>query len=184
MLTRKTGTGAPKETGKGQGEGYTCNIGFQKTGMGSPDYITALAAVVAPMIQKFEPEILFISAGFDCGEGDRLGKMLVSSEGFALMLHGLQKSIPSGKVVCALEGGYYLDATSEGVASCVRVLLGEIPAIPNIVCHVHPVAAYDILTTIKVHKKKWDCFSPGITKLLEDATKISTNIAEFENMTI
>jgi hypothetical protein len=88
--------------------------------------LTIVRQVLAPIAREFQPDILFLSAGFDCAQGDPLGGMEVSSDGFGHLTRALMQSVPQhSRVVMALEGGYNVRAVSEGVVSCVRALLGD-----------------------------------------------------------
>ncbi len=65
-----------------------------------------------PIAQEFKPELILVSAGFDCAKGDPLGGMKLSPEAFGHMTKMLLDS-NGGGVVLALEGGYNLKSISE-----------------------------------------------------------------------
>jgi histone deacetylase 6 len=67
-----------------------------------------------------------VSAGFDAAEGDPLGEMRVSPDGYAHMTSRLL-GLAGGRVVLVLEGGYNLEAIALSSAACLRVLLGDSP---------------------------------------------------------
>jgi acetoin utilization deacetylase AcuC-like enzyme len=76
-------------------------------GSGDAEYLDAFDRVVEPAVQRFEPELLLVSAGFDAAAGDPLGGMRVSEDGFrelARRCAGL-----SDRVAAVLEGGYNLE---------------------------------------------------------------------------
>jgi acetoin utilization deacetylase AcuC-like enzyme len=77
-------------------------------GSGDAEYLDAFDRVVGPAVQRFDPELLLVSAGFDAAAGDPLGGMRVSEDGFrelARRCAGL-----SDRVAAVLEGGYNLEA--------------------------------------------------------------------------
>lgn len=127
FFSHSKGTGAVPDIGKGKGAGYNINIPIEKKHLGDLEYYLAFSKIIVPIIQEYEPEMIFISAGFDCGGGDLLGPMDVSKEGFGVFTELLRASIPNHKVVLALEGGYTLKVTSSGMLSCVQVLSGTYP---------------------------------------------------------
>lgn len=52
---------------------------------GNSEYVYAYTRLLEPIIKKFAPELIFISAGFDSARGDPLGKCEVSPTGFAFL---------------------------------------------------------------------------------------------------
>jgi histone deacetylase 6 len=146
------GTGKVGEVGIGKGEGKTVNVPFLASGMGDADYYTAFKYVFVPIAKEFEPELIIISAGFDCVKGDKLGPMSVTKVGFENMLSMLLQV--NSKVVCALEGGYSLEPTAEAALSCVNILLG---ATPSIIPDLIPTKRgfMDIQAAINTQQKYW-----------------------------
>ena len=96
--------------------------------MGDAEYLAAFDQVLLPIARSFRPELVLVSAGFDAAGGDLLGEMRVTPDGFAAMTARLQ-SLAGGRCALALEGGYNLEAISRSAAACLRVLLGEEPAV-------------------------------------------------------
>jgi histone deacetylase 6 len=121
------GSGSVLEVGKGKGKGYNVNIPLTgKEEYGDVEYMLATTKIILPILLEWKPELIVISAGFDAVKGDPLGKMGVTPNGFAQMLHVL-KTFANGRIVCALEGGYNQEETAKCVVACLRVLLGESP---------------------------------------------------------
>jgi len=118
------GTGKVNEIGKGKGVGFTVNVPFLCNGMHDGDYYRCFKHVFIPIAKEFNPDLVIISAGFDCADGDALGPMKVTPKGFENMLSMLLP-LANGKVVCALEGGYSLKPSAKAAAACMRILLGE-----------------------------------------------------------
>ncbi|XP_023189766.1 histone deacetylase 6 isoform X1 [Xiphophorus maculatus] len=109
--------------GSGRAEGRNINLPWNKTGMSDADYITAFQQVLLPVAYEFQPQLVLVSAGFDAAAGDPKGEMCVRPQCFHILTHMLM-SLAEGRLVLALEGGYDLQATAEGVAACVTALLG------------------------------------------------------------
>jgi acetoin utilization deacetylase AcuC-like enzyme len=117
------GTGAADDAGAGAGLGYTVNVPWP-SGMGDADFLAAFDRLLLPIAERFRPDLVLVSAGFDAADGDLLGGMRVSPAGYAAMTERLGR-LAGGRIVLALEGGYNLDAISRSAAACLRVLLGE-----------------------------------------------------------
>ena len=80
---------------------------------------------ILPAIDRFKPDILFISAGFDSRIGDPLGQFQLTDEDFVLLTRHLLESARThcqGRLVSVLEGGYNL----AGLASAVTAHVGEL----------------------------------------------------------
>jgi acetoin utilization deacetylase AcuC-like enzyme len=119
------GSGAETETGSGPGEGYTVNVPLP-TGSGDEAYVKAFEEVLKPKALSFRPDFVFISAGFDAHDGDPLGGMKVTTDGYARLTRivtGIADQCCEGRVVSVLEGGYNTKAVAESVEAHLRVLL-------------------------------------------------------------
>jgi acetoin utilization deacetylase AcuC-like enzyme len=76
-------------------------------GSGDAEYFEAFAQVVEPVVERFEPELLLVSAGFDAHVDDPLGDMRVSEDGFRELARRCRAL--SDRVAAVLEGGYSLE---------------------------------------------------------------------------
>jgi acetoin utilization deacetylase AcuC-like enzyme len=117
------GTGNEWEIGTGPGRGFTLNLPFDP-GAGDEEYLRAMVSRVVPELDKFHPELLMISAGFDGHRDDPLAHIELSDECFELMtrvLVDVSNRHCAGKIVSVLEGGYNLQALGRSV---VRHLIG------------------------------------------------------------
>ena len=101
------GTGDIDECGIREGVGYNVNIPWAEKGLGDADYLAAFDLVIDPIARAFNPDVVVVAAGFDAADGDPLGGMKVSDQGYALMTERLLAHA-KGRCVCALEGGYGL----------------------------------------------------------------------------
>ena len=82
-------------------------------------------ALVFPVLQKFEPELILISAGFDAHEADPLAELNWSTADFSWLTERLCKIAEEcceGRVVSTLEGGYDLKALADSVKAHVTKL--------------------------------------------------------------
>jgi acetoin utilization deacetylase AcuC-like enzyme len=85
----------------------------------------AFDEVVGPVIERFAPTWLFISAGFDAHRNDPLASLQLSSADYADFAVRLQALVPARRVVVALEGGYDFDALSMSTGATLSALVGE-----------------------------------------------------------
>ena len=118
------GTGARDETGEGAGRGTTMNCPFP-AGSGRAQIGGAFREHLIPAMDKFEPELVMISAGFDSRDGDPLGRFTLTDEDFAeltRMLMDIADKHAGGRIVSVLEGGYSLSGLASSVAAHVTTL--------------------------------------------------------------
>jgi acetoin utilization deacetylase AcuC-like enzyme len=118
------GTGYAHERGVGAGEGFTINIPMLPSS-GDAEYRKAFDEQVLPALDKFRPEFLLISAGFDAHRDDPLGGLMLTEEGFATLtrrVKDLAAESAHGRIISLLEGGYDLEALEASVAAHVSAL--------------------------------------------------------------
>jgi acetoin utilization deacetylase AcuC-like enzyme len=75
---------------------------------------------------KFKPDLIIISAGFDARAGDPLGQLLLEDEDFAAMTRAVREwahSTCAGRIISYLEGGYNLQTLGATVRAHVRALM-------------------------------------------------------------
>jgi acetoin utilization deacetylase AcuC-like enzyme len=121
------GTGTVGETGSGAAEGTTVNIPLPG-GSGDDEYRQVFEEIIVPVVRRFHPELILVSAGYDLHWKDRLAMMEVSTAGFADMVRyikNLADELCDGKIVITLEGGYNLKALATSVKATFDVLLGR-----------------------------------------------------------
>ncbi|QLG63567.1 histone deacetylase family protein [Halorarum salinum] len=126
------GTGDAAETGIGDGAGTTLNASLG-AGAADADYLAVVEDAVGPAIERFDPDLLLVSAGFDAHRHDPISRMRVSTEGYALMtdrMRGLADRTGAG-LAFVLEGGYGLDTLAEGVATVHETFDGRPPIEPD-----------------------------------------------------
>ncbi|KNC46732.1 class II RPD3 type histone deacetylase [Thecamonas trahens ATCC 50062] len=138
------------------------------TAPGDAEYMAAFSSLVMPIATEFDPDLVLISAGFDAAVGDPLGECEVTPQGYAFMVHALS-SLPSAKVVIALEGGYNLEAISVSMSASVSALVdaaapdgpdtsasGPSGSSPPLLAP-HPSALRSIATVAAVLAPHWKC---------------------------
>jgi acetoin utilization deacetylase AcuC-like enzyme len=117
------GTGQLRERGAGEGEGTTLNLPFP-AGTAGDTYRAAFDDVVIPVVERFVPDWLIISAGFDAHRNDPLAGLALTSADYADLAKRLQALVPARRVIVVLEGGYDLEALTFGVGSTLSALVG------------------------------------------------------------
>lgn len=121
------GIGNNHEIGTRKGAGYTINVPFPP-GVGDTGYLRVLQEYLDPLVSKFNPEIMLISAGFDAHWQDPLAMAGLSLTGYAKFgraLIRMANKYCDGKILFVLEGGYQLDVLSYGIANLFFALLGR-----------------------------------------------------------
>ncbi len=119
------GTGTADERGAGKAAGTKINVPLP-AGAGDREYRRAFEDKLRPAAIAFRPDLVLISAGFDAHRNDLLGRMNVSTEGYAELTRiarGIAKQCCRGRLVSVLEGGYQLDLLAESVEAHLRVLM-------------------------------------------------------------
>ncbi|MDZ7745365.1 MAG: histone deacetylase [Halobacteriales archaeon] len=123
------GTGNLQETGTDEGQGTTMNIPFPG-GCGDAEYLAAVDEAIGPALERYDPDLFFISAGFDAHRKDPISRQRVSTEGYGLLTErvvDLADRCGAG-LAFVLEGGYGLEALSESVRKVNSVFDGYTPA--------------------------------------------------------
>ena len=116
------GTGDVREMGKGEGQGFTANVPLPARS-GEEAYAAAFAGLFLPVLREFGPGLILISAGYDAHAADPLGGMVLEAASFgrfAAGLAALAREIGAAPLALVLEGGYNLEALTEGVAATIR----------------------------------------------------------------
>ncbi len=116
------GTGATRERGQ---FGNVVNLPLPP-GAGSAEFRAAMSERGLPALEKFAPELVLISAGFDAHVRDPLAGLAFETEDFAWVTHELvavAKRTAGDRIVSTLEGGYDLDALSRSAAVHVAALM-------------------------------------------------------------
>lgn len=118
------GTGGVTECGTGKGYGFTLNCPLA-CGSGRTEVLGAFRQQLVPAMDRFRPEFVLISAGFDSRLGDPLGGFTLSDDDFADLTRSvmdLAARYAGGRLVSVLEGGYDLEGLAAAVLAHVRTL--------------------------------------------------------------
>ena len=145
------GTGSIEETGSGAAEGTNINIPLP-AGCGDTEYLSVFEQVVVPVIRRFDPRFILVSAGYDTHWDDGLAMMQVSVTGFARMVRIIKEladELCSGRLVLTLEGGYNVTALAASVKATFDVLLGNAAIDDPLGQSTRGLAAPDITPLIK-----------------------------------
>ncbi len=148
------GTGAVTDTGAKDGEGCTINIPLPP-GSGDANYRRVFDEIVWKAAERFAPELILVSAGFDAHWRDPLAGMQLTLDGYAHLTRELLRMADqfcAGKIVFVMEGGYDLDALSGGVGNIARLLLGD-EAVDSLGKPAHPRPEPDITSLIGMIKQ-------------------------------
>lgn len=120
------GTGMARERGLGAGEGTTRNVPIAG-GTGRDAYLALFSDVLNETFAEFKPEIVLVSAGYDCLAGDPLGSFLLEPPD----LHGMTQALMrhadacgAAGVVALLEGGYAPHRVGQGIVATLHALCG------------------------------------------------------------
>ncbi len=119
------GTGSAREIGRLAGAGATLNCPIPP-GAGDAEFLGALRDRLVPAAERFRPEFVLVSAGFDPHAADPLAQLEVTTPAFAeatRIVRDIAERHAGGRLVSVLEGGYHLDALEECVAVHLRELL-------------------------------------------------------------
>lgn len=117
------GTGRADETGGGAGAGTTLNL---PVAFGTPrrDYLSQLQTELTAFADRFRPQLVLVSAGFDAHRADPVGSLGLEVEDFGTLtnlLLDLADQHAGGRLVSLLEGGY----NPPVLAECVELHLLE-----------------------------------------------------------
>lgn len=93
----------------------------------SEEFRAAVTSHWMPAIERFKPEMIFVSAGFDAHVDDEMSHVSLIDADFrwvAGQIVDIASSSASGRIVSTLEGGYELKSLARCVETHVRVLMG------------------------------------------------------------
>lgn len=112
--------GFPSEIGKGKGEGFNLNV-ILEDNTKIRSYMKCLKEVVFPVVKRFEPNYLIISAGFDTYHLDPIGKWSLVTEDYLKIAAEFKKlKLPT---VILQEGGYFTKDLGKNVISFLSPFL-------------------------------------------------------------
>ena len=118
------GTGRPEERGAERDADLTVNLPLPPGATGDV-YLALFDEVISPIVERFGPTWILVSAGFDAHRDDPLAGMRLTAGDFAdLTARVGQMTGRPGRLALFLEGGYDLRALRASVAASTARLAG------------------------------------------------------------
>jgi acetoin utilization deacetylase AcuC-like enzyme len=93
----------------------------------SAEFRDAVSEYWVPAIRAFQPEMIFMSAGFDAHRDDDMSSISLTDDDYAWVTEQivqLANTFAGGRMVSVLEGGYELKSLARCVDAHLRVLMG------------------------------------------------------------
>lgn len=144
------GTGDWFRSGTEAGLGYNYNIALP-TWSGDESYMRAFRELVVPLAERYQPQLIITSAGFDAHWLDHSSLLGLSTQGYYDLVAGIRdlaEQLCQGRLVLVLEGGYNLRSLGACVEAVLLALRNK-PAAPDSLgpCPDQPVAPIDLVIT-------------------------------------
>ena len=120
------GTGSREETGSGNGLGFTRNHPLP-SGSGHGEIVeNAFADDLVHRMNRYRPEFVIISTGFDSKQGDPLGQFQLTDDDFSELtrvIRSIAEEHAENRVLSILEGGYHLESLSQACVAHLKALI-------------------------------------------------------------
>ena len=116
------GSGHPSENGVGNIINVPLTVGSDGT-----TFRAQYQKVILPAVRTFNPQLIFISAGFDAHKDDPLASINLLENDYHWVtqeLMSIADACCNGHIISSLEGGYNLKALANSVAAHVGCLAG------------------------------------------------------------
>lgn len=121
------GTGRVDEIGVGDGVGMTANFPLPAYS-GDTAFVTVTDELILPLLNRFAPEMILVSYGFDPHWRDPLGSLLLTAGGYKSLIDKLcawAEIHCGGRVALVLEGGYDLQSAAACTQGVTAALLSQ-----------------------------------------------------------
>lgn len=121
------GTGALNETGSGVGADANANFPLPP-GSGDRAFQTVMDELILPLLDRFDPQMVLVSVGYDTHWRDPLGSLQLSALGYNRLIAQLANYADDrcqGRIALFLEGGYDLEAGAACAQGNIAALLGQ-----------------------------------------------------------
>ncbi|MEM9102503.1 MAG: histone deacetylase family protein [Pseudomonadota bacterium] len=92
------------------------------TGLRSADFRLIFDQEVISSLEKWKPDFLLISAGFDAHKADPLAQLNLQTDDYAWLGHQVSRlanRFCPGRIVASMEGGYHLEALADSASAFV-----------------------------------------------------------------
>ena len=89
------------------------------------DFKKVFEAEIKPALIAFEPELIYISAGFDAHVNDPLADLALTTQDYAWMtdfIKTIANNCCAGRIISSLEGGYHLPSLAESALAHISSL--------------------------------------------------------------
>ncbi len=116
-------TGKDMERGTGKGLGFTYNVPIQ-AGSGDREYLAVYQDILPGLVQRFRPDFVMVSAGYDIHVSDPHASIRVSHEGIRCIVRSIL-DCSSCPAVFVLEGGYDLPSLCDSVRITIEEMLKD-----------------------------------------------------------
>ncbi len=126
------GTGDWFRNGTEAGLGYNYNIALPQWS-GDEACLKALREIVTPLAERYRPQLILVSAGFDAHWMDHSSVLGLSVRGYYDLVAGFRELADRfcrGRIVLLLEGGYNLQSLGGCTVAALRALRRE-QALPD-----------------------------------------------------
>ncbi len=93
----------------------------------SAEFRSAVTEFWLPALERFQPEMVFVSAGFDAHRDDDMSHVSLEDADFLWVSERIAEAADrsaSGRIVSTLEGGYEFHSLARCVELHLRVLMG------------------------------------------------------------
>lgn len=120
------GSGGLEERGSGDGFGTNANFPLPP-GSGDGAFGEIMNGLILPLMDRFAPQMILVSYGFDPHWRDPLGHLQLSAAGYGKLiasLAGWADEHCAGRIALFLEGGYDLEAAAACSLAVNAALLG------------------------------------------------------------
>ncbi|MBK9021990.1 MAG: histone deacetylase family protein [Sulfuritalea sp.] len=101
-----------------------CNVPLP-AGTRGDDFRQVVYDIWLPRLREFQPEMIFISAGFDAHYEDDMASLGLVESDYAWVTEQIKqvaREFSNGRIVSLLEGGYVLSALARSVTTHIKVL--------------------------------------------------------------
>jgi acetoin utilization deacetylase AcuC-like enzyme len=121
------GSGRLEERGSRAGAGLTANFPLPPL-TGDQGFKVVMEELILPLLDRYAPQMVLVSFGFDPHWRDPLGNLCLTGEGIYSLIAALVEWADrnaGGKIALCLEGGYDLEAGRSSIRAVVAALLGK-----------------------------------------------------------
>ena len=116
------GSGNPSEIGRGKGEGYTYNYPLMPNST-DIELLEVYNEELPSIVEKFNPDIILVSAGYDLHESDPLASLDITHSGIERMVNIILNLAKDKPIIFFLEGGYDVNALAKNVELTLKAML-------------------------------------------------------------